>query len=112
MSLKQKKAPQRRLVFLSDDTLERINVLSNDRPDVVLFDANKKLLGEQITTFFKARGIKVTSHDFRKTRATNFHKEDHWSILQIAAYLGHADIKTTQAYVEVDPELGYEYLVE
>jgi integrase len=54
----------------------------------------------------------VTSHDFRKTRATNLHKYDGWSILQIAAYLGHADVKTTQAYIEIEPELGYEYLVD
>jgi hypothetical protein len=46
MALKQKKAPQRRLVFLSDDTLDRINVLSKGKPDAVLFNVDKKLLGD------------------------------------------------------------------
>jgi integrase len=54
----------------------------------------------------------VTSHDFRKTRATNLYRYEHWTILQIAAYLGHADIRTTQKYIEIEPELGFEYLAE
>ena len=54
-----------------------------------------------LTRFFEGKGIKVTSHDFRKTRATNLYRYEHWTILQIAAYLGHADIRTTQKYIEI-----------
>jgi site-specific recombinase XerD len=45
LALPQKKAPQRRLVFLSDDTMERIATLTDENPDAVLFDVDKKLLG-------------------------------------------------------------------
>jgi integrase len=83
------------LAFLSADTLAKIDLLSNGDPDAVLFNSSENTLGHMVSRFFKARGVKLSSHDFRKTRATNLYRYEGWTLLQIAAYLGHADIRTT-----------------
>lgn len=81
MDLKPKKAPQRRLTFLSDETLGKVDLMSGGDPSVVLFPMSEDTLGHQLTRFFKSKDVKVTSHDFRKTRATNLYRYDKWTIL-------------------------------
>jgi len=81
MDLQPKKAPQRRLTFLSDDTLDKIDRLAGGDKDHIVFQSSEDALGHALSLFYKTRGVKVTSHDFRKTRATNLYRYEHWTIL-------------------------------
>jgi len=69
MDLQPKKAPQRR------------DRLAGGDKDHIVFQSSEDALGHALSLFYKTRGVKVTSHDFRKTRATNLYRYEHWTIL-------------------------------
>lgn len=48
------------------------------------------------------QGLKVLSHDFRKTRATNLYNTGEHSLIDVKAYLGHSSVTTTEKYVQGD----------
>ena len=55
-------------------------------------------LSHWIQRRFKKHGQHVTSHDFRKTTATNFH-ESTKDMMQTRDFLGHSSVITTQLYI-------------
>jgi integrase len=64
-----------------------------------LFDLSCDALEHKLARFYKGFGVKVSSHDFRKTKATNLYRQDGESIASISMYLGHSSIATTQGYI-------------
>ena len=52
-----------------------------------------------MTRFYHANGIKVNSHDFRTTQATNFYNET-GDIIATADLLRHSSVKVTQGYIK------------
>jgi len=45
----------------------------------------------------------VQAHDFRKTSLTDLYQDTH-DIVKVQKFAGHADIKTTNIYIEQDKE--------
>jgi integrase/recombinase XerD len=45
----------------------------------------------------------VTTHDFRKTTATNLYKKTR-NILAVQKLLGHKNIETTKLYIDIDQD--------
>ena len=74
-------------------------------PDVAIFDApNSKAFRMRLTRFFQSSGIgHVQSHDFRKTSLTDLYQET-YDIVKVKNFAGHADIRTTNIYIEQDNE--------
>ncbi len=93
-----------RKVFITDETRKLVNDYTEGMPDnSLLFPCTEKALKCKLHRFFvEKHQTKVTSHDFRKTKATNMYREYKISLLDIRYYLGHSDIKTTQLYVEAE----------
>ena len=54
---------------------------------------------KKVTKFFNKKGLKVQSHDFRVTTATEMYEQTK-DIVAVQQYLSHSDIKTTQRYVK------------
>ena len=54
-----------------------------------------------LSRFFKRRGEKVKSHDFRTTHATN-HYNAHKDMKATQMLLGHSSISVTDRYVKPD----------
>jgi integrase len=75
-----------------------------DAPDVPMVKYVDSSAREAMTNVAKAAGISrgVSSHDLRMTYATHLYKRTH-DILLVQTQLGHTDIKTTQLYVQLDP---------
>jgi integrase len=60
-------------------------------------------LEHRLSYYFKKHGIKVTSHDFRKTKATNLHHQGE-QLADIAMYMGHSNLSTTEGYIQLRPD--------
>ena len=58
---------------------------------------------QRVTGFFKRRGEKVTTHDFRVSTGTRFYNK-HKDIMAVKEYLGQKDVRVTQRYIRKEKE--------
>ena len=73
-------------------------------PDEPLFDApSDNALTQRVIGFFKAKGLRVQTHDFRKTFLTNLYNKGH-DIVQVKEFVGHSSVKVTERYIQADKE--------
>ena len=73
-------------------------------PDTQVFPTpTDNALTQKVIGFFKAKGLRVQTHDFRKTMLTNLYNKEH-NIVQVKEFVGHSSIKTTQGYIQYDKE--------
>ena len=56
-----------------------------------------------LTRYFNRHGIKIQTHDFRKSMATEIFN-DTKDLKATGVYLGHQSMKTTERYIQVDKE--------
>ena len=56
---------------------------------------------KRLSKFYKKHGIKVQSHDFRVTTATEFYEEGK-DLVKLQKFLAHSSIKVTALYVKKD----------
>ena len=114
------KGNKERKFYLSEICIEYLSKYLNSRKDnnpslfVGLYKTAKRLTKEGVERAVKkigkhARVNNVHPHRFRRTLATDLVRKN-VSIQDVAAILGHADLRTTQMYVALDQEtVKYHY---
>ena len=54
---------------------------------------------KRLSKFFAKHGLKVKSHDFRVTQASDYYEKTK-SVVATKGFLGHASINTTERYIK------------
>ena len=100
-----------RTAYITEETrtaVENMKKVKEHKDDDEIFKKGRELdpynnWTKKVNRFLKDNGG-YTTHDFRRTAATNLYRDTNNNLLLVQKLLGHKNVETTRLYIEVGDE--------